>query len=73
MQFFVTFVSLLLSFCHHSVSGHSNADIAFRAAMPTTAISFPNRRELARATQASGYSEVECASCLRMNATYVTR
>ena len=73
MQFFVTFVSLLLSLCHHPVSGHSAAAMAFQASVPSTAIRFPNRRELARETVSSGYSEGACLSCLRMNASYATR
>lgn len=73
MQFFVAFVSLLLSFCHHSVGGHSTASMAFQASLPSTAISFPDRRELARSAGSNGYSESVCASCLRMNASYVAR
>lgn len=73
MQFFVAFVTLLLSFCHHSVSGHSTEAMAFRASGPGTTISFPDRRQLARELGSSGYSETACASCLRMNASYATR
>ena len=73
MQFFVAFVTLLLSLCHHSVGGHSTAAMAFRSSSPSTAIRFPDRRELARETGSTGYSEAACASCLRMNASYATR
>ncbi len=73
MQFFVTLLTLLFSFCHHSVGVHSNEAMAFRASGPSTAIRFPDRRELARESASSGYSEAACASCLRMNASYATR
>ena len=73
MQFFVAFLTLLFSFCHHSVGGHSNEAMAFRTSVPSTAVRFPDRRELAREMGSSGYSEAACASCLRMNASYITR
>ena len=73
MQIFVVFVSLLLSFCHHSVGSHSAGTMTFQASLPSAAIRFPDRRELARPVNSNVYSEGVCASCLRMNASYITR
>lgn len=71
-QFLVTFASLLLSLCHGSVFGHSTQSVADNKFVPST-LSFPDRRELARSSLYTGYPESACASCLRMNTSYITR
>ncbi len=72
-QLFLAFVSLLLSFGHHPAGVHSTEANTFQASVPTSAIRFPDRRELARSAGGSVYSETSCASCLRMNTSYVAR
>ena len=73
MHFFlVSLVSLLLSFCHHSVH-HAPETVAFGSTVPSPTLSFPDRRDLARSSGTTSYAEATCTSCLRMNTTYITR
>ena len=69
-QLLVTLVSLLFSFFH---GGHSTQAVADDSFTPRHAFSFPDRRELARTAGNSSYTEAPCASCLRMNTSFVTR
>ena len=69
-----TLFSLLLSVCHHTA--HTHADAAAWAAreLPASAAFLPDRRALARGTEAeASYATSACLSCSTMTATFTVR
>ncbi len=81
-QFFATLFSLLVALCHHT---SLTARPVEAAELPGTVITspsdvatpsmiLPDRYQLARYTTADGsYPESSCASCRRINGSFIVR
>jgi hypothetical protein len=73
-QFFVSLFSLFLSLCAHSAASRPvQAEASLRFVTPTPALTFPDRRELARVSSEASYADTACLSCQRMNVSFTAR
>ncbi len=73
-QLFAALVTILLSFCHHSVASRSLvATNTYGNYRPSPALTFPDRQDLARTASAPGYAESTCLSCRTMSVSFITR
>jgi hypothetical protein len=75
-QFLVSLFAMLMSLCQHTaISRPVQADVLLQNATPTRALSFPDRRELARTLSDSepSYAGSACLSCQRMNVSFTAR
>ena len=73
-QFLATLLSLLLSFGHHTAPTHAGATFWAAREFSPSALSFPDRRALARGTEAeASYATSACVSCSTMTATFTVR
>ena len=73
-QLFSALVSIFLSFCHHSAGARPlEATNLYDSTRPASTFSFPDRHELTRNTNESGYAGSACLSCGTMTVSFTTR